>query len=92
MLTCSYAECSLGTAGIASLCNTEPLASCLPPCSVEVLPAPTYDATRGLVLWMCQLRVGDFVGGLAFLVRVCLWWFPALVPDCFCIPNHRVPL
>ena len=20
---------------------------------------------------------------------VCLWWFPALLPDCFCILNHR---
>ena len=30
------------------------------------------------------------IGGLAFLMRVCLRWFPALVPDCFCIPHHRV--
>ena len=23
---------------------------------------------------------------------VCLWWFPAIVPACLCIPNHRVSL
>ena len=32
------------------------------------------------------------VGGLAFVVCVCLWWFPALVPARLCIPNHRVSL
>ena len=33
-----------------------------------------------------------FVGGLTFILRVCLWWFPALVPACSCIPSHRVSL
>ena len=28
------------------------------------------------------------VGGLTFIVRVCLWWFHA----CLCIPNHHVSL
>ena len=32
------------------------------------------------------------VGGLAFLVRVYLRCFPALVSDCLCIPNHCVSL
>ena len=32
------------------------------------------------------------VGGLAFIVLVCLWWFPALVPACLFIPNHCVSL
>ena len=28
------------------------------------------------------------VGGLTFVVHMCFWWFPALVPAC--ISNHRV--
>ena len=32
------------------------------------------------------------VGGLTLIVRVCIWWFPALVPACLCIPHHRVSL
>ena len=32
------------------------------------------------------------VGGLAFIVCLCLWWFPTPVPACLCIPNHRVSL
>ena len=32
------------------------------------------------------------IGGLATIVRVCLWWFPALLPACLCIRNHRVSL
>ena len=32
------------------------------------------------------------VGGLAFVVCVCLLWFPALAPACFCIPNYPVSL
>ena len=27
---------------------------------------------------------------LALLVRVCLWWFPALVSACLCMPDHDV--
>ena len=30
------------------------------------------------------------VGGLACLMRMHLRWFPALVPDCLCMPNHHV--
>ena len=32
------------------------------------------------------------VGGLAFLIRLCLRWFPALVSDCPGMPNHHVSL
>ena len=32
------------------------------------------------------------VGGLAFLIRVCLRWLPALVSDCLCMPSHHVSL
>ena len=31
-------------------------------------------------------------GGLAFIVRVCLQRFPALVSDCLRMPTHRVSL
>ena len=31
-------------------------------------------------------------GGLAFLTRVSLRWFPAVVIDCLCMSTHRVSL
>ena len=32
------------------------------------------------------------VGGLAFIMCVCLWWFPALLRACLDLPNHCVSL
>ena len=58
---------------------------------------------QGAVLCMCGVLVVGllyaarapslaYVGGLAFLMCVCLRWFPALVSDCLYMPHHHVSL
>ena len=46
---------------------------------------------RGL-LFAARAALLACIGGLAFLIRVCLWCIPALVSDCLCMPNHHVSL
>ena len=46
----------------------------------------------GRLLFVARVALLACVGGLAFVVCVCLWWFPAIHPACLCIPNHRVSL
>ena len=68
-----------------------------------VLSAQHKHSTGVLVRCMYSGLVGGFpfvarvvllacAGGLTFIVCVCLWRFPALVPACLYIPNHRVSL
>ena len=40
--------------------------------------------------FVARVALLDWVGGLTIIVCVCLWWFPALLHACLCIPNHRV--
>ena len=46
----------------------------------------------GGLTFVARVELLACVGGLTFIVRVCLGCFPALVPACLCIPNHRVSL
>ena len=67
---------------------------------LRIFVTPVYRMV--LVKWCCcllSLRVARrissaslqiAVGHAWFIVCVCLWWFPAQVPSCLCIPYHRV--
>ena len=55
------------------------LAACIAPCLGGCFLVPR-------AVWLAC------VGRLAFLVRVCLRCFPALVSDCLYMPNHCVSL
>ena len=68
-------------------------------CAEKHTDTTSYDTVR----CMCSALVGGLlfaaraallacVGGLAFLIRLCLRWFPALVSDCPGMPNHHVSL
>ena len=45
-------------------------------------------ALVGGLLFRARAALLACVDGLAFLMRVCLRWFPALVPDSLCVPSH----
>ena len=51
-----------------------------------------YSSLVGELLFAARAALLACVGGLAFLMRVCLRWFPALNSDCLCMPNHHVSL
>ena len=51
-----------------------------------------YSALIGGLLFAARAALMACVGGLAFLVRVCLRWFPALVSYFLCMLNHHVSL
>ena len=51
-----------------------------------------YSGLVGGLLFAARAALLACVGGLAFIVRVCLRWFPALVSDCLRMPNHHVSL
>ena len=58
-----------------------------------VLVRCMYRALVGGLIFGARAALLACVGGLAFLMRMCLRWFPAHVPDCLCVPlNHRVSL
>ena len=61
------------------VCVVSSLAACIVPWLGGCFLAPRA------VLLAC-------VGGLAFLVRVCLRWLPALVTNCLCMLNHHISL
>ena len=48
-----------------------------------------YSGLVGGLLFVVRAALLACVGRLAFIVRVCLRGFPALVPACLRIPNHR---
>ena len=53
---------------------------------------PRYSGLVGGLLLVAHAALLACVGGLTFLMRTCLRWFPALVSDCLRMPNHRVSL
>ena len=64
-------------------------------CDVSVVcwfDACTACGLAGGLPFVARVVVLACVGGLACLVRVCLWWFPALVSDCLCMPGYCVSL
>ena len=61
-------------------------------CWLDAVTAAWSGIVVGGLPFVARVALLACVGGLTFLVRMCLWWFPALVPACLCIPNHRVSL
>ena len=51
-----------------------------------------YSALVGGLPFVARAALLACVRGMAFLVRVCLRWFPALVSDCLYMPNHCISL
>ena len=51
-----------------------------------------HSSLVGVLLFATRAALLACVGGLAFRMRLCLRWFPALVSDCLCIPHHHVSL
>ena len=48
-----------------------------------------YSSLVGGLLFEACAALLACVGGQAFIVRVCLRWFPALVSDCLRMPNRH---
>ena len=46
----------------------------------------------GVLPFVARVALLACVGGLTFIVRVCLEWFPALVSDCVCMPGYCISL
>ena len=61
-------------------------------CLCSDLVAGLLFAAHAGLLFAAHAALLACVGGLAFLMRVCLRWFPALVSDCLRMPNHLVSL
>ena len=61
-------------------------------CECGVLVRCTYSGLVGGLMFAARAALSACVGGLAFLVGVCLRWPPALVSDCLCRPHHHVSL
>ena len=57
-----------------------PIGIVLPVCGVLV--KCMYSGLVGRLPFMARAAQLACVVGLTFIVRVCLWWVPALVPDC----------
>ena len=57
---------------------------------VGVLVRCMCSGLAGGLPFVARVALLTCADGLAFIVPVCLWWFPALVPACLCLPNHRV--
>ena len=51
-----------------------------------------YGAPLGGLLFAARAASLACVGELAFLIRVCLRWFPALVSGCLCMPYQHISL
>ena len=51
-----------------------------------------YIGLVGGLLFASRAALLACVSGLAFLVRVCRRWFPALVSDCLYMPSYCVSL
>ena len=49
-----------------------------------------YSSLVGGLLFAARAVLLACVGGLAFVVRVCLQWFPALVSDCLRMLNNHI--
>ena len=59
-------------------------------CWLDAFTAVWSGVGVGGLPFVARVALLACVGGLAVIVRVCLWWFPALVSDCVCMLNHCV--
>ena len=61
-------------------------------CWLDAVTAAWSGIGVGGLPFVARVALLACVGGLAFLMHVCLRWFPALVPACLCIPHNCVSL